>query len=230
MPTKPPNIAVERDAPQAGFARSLRAPHLQRYAQEALPVRFILLSLLLLATSSASASDYQYLKGGETVKQPGLSFALPKGKIWAAFMRSSYQAAFFAFPMPKHESLSVLSVVSSMPRIMNKQDFLEHVKSGLGGGPEIGRFEQMKLNTSLYEQRAETCVVYQSADKDFGVEAKRGGEYSVYETFGMFCIHPDQPKVKVRVELSRKAPPGTTFPEFDAMAEGLLQSVVFSEF
>jgi hypothetical protein len=26
------NIAVERDAPQACFARSLRAPHLERYA------------------------------------------------------------------------------------------------------------------------------------------------------------------------------------------------------
>lgn len=34
MPTEPPNIAVERDAPQAGFARLRRAPHLQRWASK----------------------------------------------------------------------------------------------------------------------------------------------------------------------------------------------------
>ena len=193
-------------------------------------MRFTLLPLLLVVSSCVTAPSYQFLPGGETVKQPGVSFVLPKGKSWAAFMRSTYEAAFFANPMPRNESLSVLSVVSNAPVITNKQGFLEHVKTGLSGGPETGRFERMKLNASLYEQRAEICVVYQSAEKDFGVEARRGGEYSVYETYGMFCIHPDNPKVKVRVELSRKAPPGTMFPEFDAMAQGLLKSVVFGAF
>ena len=75
MPTEPPNIAVERDAPQVGFARSLRAPHLQRWASHATAIvertidgnlevimKRTALLIALVALSSTALAD-QYVRG-----------------------------------------------------------------------------------------------------------------------------------------------------------------------
>lgn len=146
-------------------------------------------------------------------------------------MRSTYQSAFGANEMPRNETLIVSTTVFNIPTNDSKQDFLAAVKKGrTQNEPQTGRFEVISNREELYGARPETCVVYQSAAKDFGVEAKRGGEYSIFETFGMDCIHPSKPSVGISVELSRKAPPGTTFPEFEAMASNLLQSVKFVAF
>lgn len=193
-------------------------------------MRFALLPLLLVFSSCVTVPNYQFLRGGETVKQSGVSFVLPEGKSWIALMRSTYESALGASQMPKNETLMVNSLVYNAPAITNKQEFLEAIKKGRSSDPQTGRFEIIRNSEALYEARPETCVVYQSASKDFGAEAKRGGEYSIFETFGMICIHPANPKVQIRVELSRKAPPDTTFPEFDAMAQALLRSVAFDAF
>ncbi len=46
----------------------------------------------------------------------------------------------------------------------------------------------------------------------------------------MNCIHPIKSQVGILVELSRKAPPGTKFSEFEPMAQALLRSVRLNEF
>jgi hypothetical protein len=193
-------------------------------------MRFALLLLILAITSCAAAPSYQFHLGGETIHQPGVSFVLPKGKPWAAVIRSTYQAAFGAGQMPKDDTLIVAVQVYNTPPFTNRLEFLEAVKNGRAAEPQTGRFERIRNSEAISEGRSETCVVHQSASKDFGVEAKRGGEYSILETFGMNCVHPLRPQVGVLVELSRKAPPGTSLPEFEAMAQGLLSSVSFGEF
>ena len=194
------------------------------------PLRLAWLLLVLAIASCVTAPGYQFLRGGETVHQPGVSFVLPEGKPWIAMIRSTYQAAFGAGEMPENDTLIVAVLVYDAPPSASKQEFLEAVRRDRAAEPQTGRFEVIRNSEAISDERAETCIVHQSASKDFGAEAKRGGEYSVLETFGMNCIHPLKPKVGVLIELSRKAPPGTTFPGFDAMAERLLGSVSFGEF
>lgn len=193
-------------------------------------MHFALLPLIIAISSCATAPSYQFLRGGETVDQPGVSFVLPEGKLWIAMIRSTYEAAFGASPMPRNDTLIVAVRVYTAPPSTNKQEFLEAIKRGRIDEPQTGRFERIRNREALYGIRPETCVVHQAASKDFGAEAKRGGEYSILETYGMNCIHPIKPQVGVLIELSRKAPPGTKFPEFEAMAQTLLKSVKFGEF
>jgi len=193
-------------------------------------MRLALFLLFISITSCVTAPSYQYIQGGDTVEQPGVSFVLPEGRTWIAMIRSTYEAAFGASGMPKNDTLIVGVRVYNAPPSADKQAFLEAIKKGRVAEPDTGRFEIIGNSEVLSEVRSETCVVHKSASKDFGLEAKRGGEYSILETFGMNCIHPIKPKVAVLVELSRKVPPGSEFPQFEPMAQALLKSVTFGEF
>ena len=155
---------------------------------------------------------------------------LPTGQRWAAIMRSTYQSAFGALEMPKNDTLIVSSSVYNVQPYASKEDFLKLVHEGRASEPSTGRFEIVRNTEQLYEGRPETCVIYRSASKDFGAEAKRGGQYSVLEMIGMHCVHPNKPNVGIQVELSRKAPPETTYPNFEAAGLALLQSVKFGAF
>ena len=194
-------------------------------------MRHILISIVgLLAASCATSPSYQYLKGGETVDQPGISFVLPAGHNWAAIMRSTYQSAFGAMGMPRNYTIIVSSTVYNFQPTASKEEFLRLVREGRASEPKTGRFEEIRNTEQLYEDRSETCVIYRSSSKDFGAEAKRGGEYSVLETIGIHCVHPDNPNVGMQIEFSRKAPPETTYPSFEDEGLALIRSVKLGEF
>ena len=187
-------------------------------------------ALSLLLISCATGPSYQYLQGGERVDQPGVSFVLPSAHKWAAVMRSTYQSAFGALEMPRNDTLVVSSSVYRIQPTSSKDEFLKAVHEGRTSEPTTGRFEIIRNTEQLYEARTETCVLYKSASKDFGAEAKRGGQFSVLETIGMHCIHPSKPQVGMQVEFSRKAPPETTYQNFETTGLAVLQSVKFGEF
>lgn len=184
----------------------------------------------LLTSCAGVAPDYQNIQGGTTVNQPGVTFVLPSRHMWAVVMRSTYQSVFGAFGIPKNDTLIVSTSVYNIKPPATKNEFLKVVHDGRANEPDTGRFESIKNSEQLYEGRSETCAVYRSASKDFGVKAKRGGPYSVFEVIGMHCVHPAKPNVGVQVELSRKAPPDTAYPDFESAGMTLLESVTFNAF
>lgn len=192
--------------------------------------RALLFLLAGMLVGCVSVPSYQFLSGGQRVDQPGVSFVLPEGHKWIAIMRSTYQCAFGALGTPKNDTLIVGCNVYGIQSTSSKEDFLKEVHEGRVREPSTGRFERIRNTEQLYDGRPETCVIYRSASKDFGAEAKRGGEYSVLETIGMHCVHPSKPAVGIQVELSRKAPPDTSYSNFDAEGLALLQSVRFGAF
>lgn len=192
--------------------------------------RTLLILLAVTIVGCASVPSYQFLAGGQRVDQPGVSFVLPEGHKWAAIMRSTYQCAFGALGMPKNDTLIVGCSVYSIKPASSKEEFLKAVHEERTREPSTDRFERIRNKEQLHDGRPETCVIYRSASKDFGAEAKRGGQYSVLETIGMHCVHPTKPAVGIQVELSRKAPPDTSYSRFDAEGLALLQSVTFGAF
>ena len=192
--------------------------------------RILLITFCVLLVSCATSPSYQYVQGGERVNQPGVSFVLPAGHKWAAIMRTTYQSAFGALGMPKNDTVIVSSSVYNIKPPATKEDFLKEIQAGRNSEPNTGRFEVIRNDEQLYEDRPETCVLYKSASKDFGVDAKRGGQYSVLETIGMHCVYPNKPNVGIQVEFSRKAPPETTYSKFNDVGLAVLQSVKFGEF
>ena len=128
------------------------------------------------------------------------------------------------------ETLIVATILYNVDPPASKEAFLKFVQNARANDPDIGRFESIRNAEELYEERPETCVLYRAASKDRSTRAVRGGQYTVFETIGMHCVHPDKPNVGVQVELSRKAPPGTTDPGFEAAGLALLESVRFGPF
>jgi hypothetical protein len=118
--------------------------------------------------------------------------------------------------------------INQVPAGLSREQFLEYVKKGRAAEPQTGRFETLKNDEHLSDQRQEVCVEHRMTSKDYGVT--RGGSFATIEYLGMNCIHPDDASIGVFVELSRKAPPSVTDPAFEAAGAGLLRSVEFKRF
>lgn len=189
----------------------------------------VLTFLAVFLTACAAPPSYQFIQGGDRVSQPGVSFVLPSGFQWTALLRSTYNGSFGAF-RGKDDTLIVGYTVYNLEPFETEDEFLRQISDGRAAEPKTGRFESVSNTEELYEDRSETCMIYRSTSRDFGVEARRGGEYSVLEMVGMHCAHPLNKSVGVQVELSRKAPPANEYPELEGKALRLLRSVEFSEF
>jgi hypothetical protein len=196
---------------------------------------FVLLFVALAVILSACAGVPQHpqipqIAGDERVTQPGFSFVVPANKSWSVLVQSTYQISLGAWGDNPNETLVVFANTFQVPASSSPQDFLAYIKSWRAAEPQTGRFEVVRNDEQLYTERSETCVKHEAEYKDFGVGAKRGGDYSVIQYVGMNCIHPNQPTVGILVELSRKAPPGIEYPQFKTMGSQLLKSVEFSAY
>lgn len=189
-------------------------------------MRLILIAAIAFSLNACAGAPQ--ISGGQKVTQAGYSFVAPANKSWYVLVASTYQVAIIAKGDGQNETLVVMAQTYQLPAFSTSQDFLAHVKSGRAAEPQTGKFETVTNDEQLYAGRSETCVKHEMISKDFG--AKRGGDYSVIEYFGMNCIHPQNPTVGILVELSRKAPPGTEYPQFKTMGSQLLKSVEFTAY
>ena len=101
------------------------------------------------------------------------------------------------------------------------------VKNGRQKTPNTGRFEVISQSISFYENM-DMCIKYRMTSKDLG--KKLNNQYLIYEEYGMYCVHPYNPKIGTWIELSRKAPFDYKNESFDKWGEELLKSVKFSKF
>ena len=159
----------------------------------------------------------------------GVLFVFPKDYDWYIINMENYQSNFGARGKEKDSTLIVSERAFEIQPTKSKEEFLAQIHAARIKELPTGRFEKIYNDESIYSERPETCVTYKSASKDFGVDAKRGGQFSILETRGLYCVHPLKP-IGIQVEYSRKAPPNAPSPSFDAEASALLKSVEFREF
>ena len=164
---------------------------------------------------------------GERVDQPGVSFSPPSGRIWYFLGRSAEEAALAARGSSRDETYVTAVSTYRLPSELSPDEFLAWVKAQRAAEPQAVRYELIHNDEQLYAERPEVCVKYRSTSKDYG--AKRGGQFPLFDTLGMHCIHPTSQRVGVFVEFSRKAPTSADA-SFDADGLRLLQSVAFMPF
>lgn len=189
---------------------------------------FVIVGTLSVVVGCATAPSFPQLRGGQRVDQPGISFVAPSGGPWSVLVASTYQISLARQGTLPAESYVVQASIYPLPTFDSKEQYLEHVRNGRAAEPQTGRFELIRNHEEFAGRRQETCVKHQAASKDFG--AKRGGEYTVYETYGMNCIHPRNAQVGVFIEISRKAPPDLASPGLEQSGAALLESVQFRDF
>jgi len=187
------------------------------------PIVIVALIMTLIACTVAP-----HVPGGQKVTLAGVSFIAPPGITWFVMVQSTYQVTLGAKGDNPNETLIVNVSTYQIPTFSAPEDFLAYVKYSRAGEPKTGRFEIIKNDEQLYMERVETCVKHETESKDHG--AKRGGDYTIIQYFGMNCIHPKNTAVGILVELSRKSPPGIEYPQFKTLGSRLLNSVDFSAY
>ncbi len=187
----------------------------------------IFVSLLFL-DSCATQPSFEKFVGGNRLSQPGVSFVPPTTKVWQILVFYTYQTTLAMYGDDPNESFIAQVSIFNIPSQGSDKTFLSLIQDKSAEEPKTGRFEMIEESLVPYEERKEECIKKRTSAKDYG--AKRGGTYTIFETYGMYCVHPKKPSIGVFVELSRKAPFGRINSEFETLGEQLLQSVVFSDF
>jgi hypothetical protein len=188
----------------------------------------ILLSLfsLILVSACTTTSVFLY-PGGQRINLSGVSYVLPPGKNWSVLAQTTFQTFMAAPGKNPNESYVIATTYVKIPSLDSKESYFKMVKQQRAAEPDIGRFELIRNKEILDDTRPETCVRHIAASKDYG-SVKKGKEYTIYETYGMNCVHPDNREVSILIELSRKAPPGVPDEEFETIGDQLLRSVEFN--
>ena len=190
-----------------------------------------LLMLTLTLSACVVAPSYQQFSAGQTVVRAGVTFQLPKERSWSALVLSTYQTMLGANEKPDFETIMILVSSYPLPELSSPEAHLEYIKdTRKKTDPDTGRFKVIKNNEEIYSARAETCVKFESTVSDHASSAVRAGGFTVIDTYGMYCVHPNSPRTGVYVELSRKAPPESKSLTFKDMGERLLQSVQFIDY
>ena len=183
---------------------------------------------LLFLVSCAVQPSFETFSGGSRLSQPGVSFVPPTKKLWQILVFYTYQTTLAMYGDDPSESLITQVSIFNIPSDRSDNSFLSFIQNKSAEEPQTGRFEMIKESLVPYDEREEECIKKRTSAKDYG--AKREGTYTIFETYGMYCVHPMKPNIGVFVELSRKAPFGHINSIFEVMGEQLLQSVIFSDF
>jgi len=183
------------------------------------------LSLFSLILLSACVSIPRH-PGGQRLDMAGVSFVPPAGKEWSMIKNTTYHIILTANGKNSNENFTVAAQVTEIPQFASKEEFLKTVQEQKAAELQTGKFELINNKEFLDDNRPETCVKHMIAYRDYG--KKSGEDFTIYETYGMNCIHPNNPKLGILVELSRKAPPEILGPDFENLGENLLRSVQFT--
>lgn len=183
--------------------------------------------ILLLLSACVTTQNYRQINGGARMHQPGISFIPPTNKLWSILAQDTYRTT-LATRGDENESIITAISIFNIPVQKSKESFMKFINNERNKEPKTGRFEVINNSLSLDKERSEICVKHNSSSKDFG--AKRDNKYTLFETYGMYCIHPSKPNIGVFIELSRKAPMGIKNKSFNSFGEQLLKSVTFKDF
>ena len=187
-----------------------------------------LLTILLLLSSCMTKPNYETINGGQRIQQAGSSFVPPTNKAWSIIAQQTYRTMLAMQGENKKETIIISSSMFNIEPHESKASFLSSIKKVRNSEPDTGRFEVIKQSLDIYSERTEICAKFSSSSKDFG--AQRDNKYTIYETYGMYCIHPNKPNIGFHIELSRKAPFGNENKLFNSLGEQLIKSVEFIKF
>lgn len=192
----------------------------------------LVLSMLILISCGSKngnpkASNFNVISSGERISQSGMSYVPPTKKTWDVLTRTSYKTIISFLDKEKLESVIIGTLLFNTKEQKTKEDFMAFIKNGREATPNTGRYEVISQSLSYYEN-IDMCIKHRMTSKDLG--KRINNQYAIYEEYGMSCVHPDNPKIGVWIEISRKAPFDYKNESFDKWGEELLKSVKFSKF
>ena len=192
--------------------------------------KIILLSLVgILLSACVSRPNFEQIRGNsQALHQAGITFSPPSNYLWNIMRQYTYETVLAVKNEESQETLLTVISIFNLPKLKSADDLLSFIKSNEEKSPKTNRFETIEESLTPYNYKNAKCVKKNFSKKDYG--AKRNGKYTIFEVYGMYCIHPYKEDIGVNIELSRKAPFPNKNELFIGWGEELLQSVTFEPF
>jgi hypothetical protein len=158
----------------------------------------------------------------------GLTLLPPQEAGWEYKKISLARTQFGKVGDHKGQSLAGLVVLSKLPNISSKEEFMKVVSEQRARNTGNPRFENL-INEEVFSSEKDTPAVrYHTKYKDFGAtNLPKGAEYLIVEDIGIMCRHPENRNVGVTIALSQRSLPEDAIENFEALANDFIKNAEF---
>jgi hypothetical protein len=189
------------------------------------------LVIFLVATlgySADKAGFEQITNLTNRIEVLGLTLLPPQEAGWAYKKVSPARTQFGRVGTKNGQSLAGLVVMSKLPNIGSKEEFMKVVSEQRSRNTGNPRFENL-INEEVFSTEKDTPAVrYHTKYKDFGAtNLPPGASYLITEDIGIMCRHPDNKNVGVTIALSQRSLPEDAIENFEALANVFIKNAEF---
>jgi len=202
-----------------------------RPAMRSRTMQVSMLTLLLLFFGGACQGRGGYVEIVDSTKRIDVSLATvrpPSGPGWHLSRIHPGSVSLGKLGSVDSQSFSGLVVLSRLPRLSSKEDFLEFVSRQRARDSGDLRYQDILNIETVGVENGIWVIRFHMKHKDFGAANRRSNTpYLVVEDYGAVYQHPYYKDVAVNVALSQRSAPEQMDAAFAQFAEAFINSVEF---
>lgn len=193
---------------------------------------FLLLVILTPIYGCATRSEYTKIDlPKEEIKIEGLSLLPPEGREWFYKKEHSGSLIFGKLGNDKDQSVAGMAILSKLPEIKSKDEFLAIVSKQRSREPSPARFELVSNTETISDERVDFCVRFHTIQKDYGANnLPPMSGFLIVEDIGLICRHPYNKKIGVTIALSQRTKQNNKISNFKSIANEFVQNSKFIPF
>lgn len=167
----------------------------------------------------------------ERITIEGLSLLPPRGEGWYFKKKHSGSIEFGKLGDTKDQSILGLAMLSKLPEIKSKEEFLVLVSKQRSREPIPNRFELVLNKEDLSNERNDFCVRFHTILKDYDAKnLPQTSDFLVVEDIGLICRHPYNKEIGATIALSQRTKQNNKIDNFESIANEFIQNVKFIPF
>ncbi|MDP2706809.1 MAG: hypothetical protein Q8O70_04810 [Burkholderiales bacterium] len=159
----------------------------------------------------------------------GYSVLPPQGNNWFELKRDP-QSVFFGKKIASRTHAFIATAMSALisENFESPEAFREYISRVLPLRGD-GRHRVIENRVEVNNGPGRFCIKYHTRAEDRGAPHAKGIALSA-ETFGVTCLHPDNPQLNISVSYTERGNPSETSAEFRAEGERFVRSLKFTSY
>jgi hypothetical protein len=160
----------------------------------------------------------------------GFSIIPPPGVNW--YEKLENDSLYYLKINKAHKRYSILTEAREVhlkKDLKDSTEFKNYVKSEKEKSLTAASYENPNVTVQLEESASKKCVRYVVSYQDHGIKGLREGSYVKVGTQGLFCLHPDNPRIGVDMSYVEKSLSNTVENSYSHEGEQFLASLSFQQ-
>lgn len=193
--------------------------------------RYILLTLFFLCGCTTRNGFIKIASPDERIRIEGVSILTPQGDGWYYKKATPGKLILGKLGNSKAQSIVGMTVLSKLPEIKTKEEFLALVSKQRARKPIPARFKSI-LNTEIIsDERDVFCVRFHTIHHDYEANnLPKTSDFLVVEDIGIICRHPYNKNIGVTIGLSQRTKKNNQISNFKSIANDFIKNAKFIHF